>query len=254
MMELRPRATPAASVTQTDNGYRLQIPDGNKSAYRLAQLDDYSTRPRSGFLWTAPATLSLEARVSESTLPGTWGFGLWNDPFSVSFGLGGMARRLPALPNAAWFFFASSENYLSFRNDKPASGFIAQTFSAPRIPSLLLAPGAAALPFLMWRPTSRLLRQMARQFIREDSARLSVDATQWHAYQLEWSLKRVAFRVDEALVLETNFSPRGPLGLVIWIDNQFAAWTPAGKLRAGMLANPLAWLEIKNHHVIARRA
>jgi hypothetical protein len=197
-------------------------------------------------LWTAPTTLSLEARTSKSHLPGTWGFGLWNDPFSVSFGLGGMARRLPALPNTAWFFFASNENYLSFQKDKPANGFIAQTFSAPRIPSVLLAPGAIALPFLMWRPASRLLRHVASYFIREDSARLSIDSTQWHSYQIEWGLKRVAFRVDETLVLETDISPRGPLGLVIWIDNQFAAWTPDGQLRAGALANPVAWLEIKN--------
>jgi len=255
MMDLRPRATPSASVTPTsDNGYRLQIPTGDEHAYRLAQLDDYAARPRSGFLWTAPTTLSLEARVSESSLPGTWGFGLWNDPFSVSFGLGGMARRLPALPNAAWFFFASNENYLSFRSDlspssgqgKPAQGFLAQTFSAPRMPSLLLASGAIALPLLMWQPASRLLRRVASHFISEDSARLSIDSTQWHAYQLEWSQKRVAFRVDEALVFQTDISPQGPLGLVIWIDNQFAAWTPDGKLRTGMLANSSAWLEIKN--------
>jgi len=40
-------------------------------------------------------------------------------------------------------------------------------------------------------------------------------------------------------------SPRPPLGLVIWIDNQYAAFTPDGKIGFGVLANDEAWLEIK---------
>jgi hypothetical protein len=53
--------------------------------------------------------------------------------------------------------------------------------------------------------------------------------------------------VDEALVLETPVSPRPPLGLVIWIDNQYAAWGPDGKIGFGVLENTKpAWLEIKD--------
>jgi hypothetical protein len=51
--------------------------------------------------------------------------------------------------------------------------------------------------------------------------------------------------VDDALVLETSVSPRPPLGLVIWIDNQFAAFTPEGKVGFGVLKNEAAWLEIE---------
>jgi len=37
------------------------------------------------------------------------------------------------------------------------------------------------------------------------------------------------------------------LGIVIWIDNQYAAWSPDGKLRYGMCENrDPAWLEIKD--------
>jgi len=75
---------------------------------------------------------------------------------------------------------------------------------------------------------------------------ISVDPTQWHNYRLDWSLKRVSFEVDDVQVFESAVSPNPPLGLVIWIDNQYAAFTPEGKIGFGVLANPEpAWLEIK---------
>jgi len=41
-------------------------------------------------------------------------------------------------------------------------------------------------------------------------------------------------------------SPRPPLGLVIWMDNQYAAFTPGGKIGIGVLDHPdPAWLEIR---------
>src|SRR5512144_3136865 len=114
---LIPRTTSGAQVVRlTSGGWRLEIPAGSAGRYRLAQLDDYSNLPRRAFPWQAPLSLSLRARASQSSLPGTWGFGLWNDPFALSLGFGG-ERRIPALPNAAWFFFASAPNYLSLRDD-----------------------------------------------------------------------------------------------------------------------------------------
>lgn len=72
-----------------------------------------------------------------------------------------------------------------------------------------------------------------------------VDVTQWHSYQLEWSPKRVVWQVDKVQVFESPISPNPPLGLVIWIDNQYAAFTPEGKIGFGVLENPEpAWLEI----------
>ena len=71
--------------------------------------------------------------------------------------------------------------------------------------------------------------------------------TEWHAYRFEWSPKRCTFWVDDALVLETSLSPQPPLGLVVWIDNQYAAFRPSGKIGYGVLQNPgSAWLEIKD--------
>ena len=85
------------------------------------------------------------------------------------------------------------------------------------------------------------------KIIDEDGIRLSVDVTQWHSYRLDWRENRVAFEVDSVLVFESPVSPTAPLGTVIWIDNQYAAFTPEGKIGFGVLENPEpAWLEIKD--------
>jgi hypothetical protein len=92
-----------------------------------------------------------------------------------------------------------------------------------------------------------MTRKLLSKVIAEDSSALSVDVTQWHGYRLEWSLKRAAWYVDDVLVFESPVSPNPPLGLVIWIDNQFAAFPPDGKIGFGVLENPEpAWLEISD--------
>jgi hypothetical protein len=51
--------------------------------------------------------------------------------------------------------------------------------------------------------------------------------------------------VDGREFYSTPVTPRGRLGLVIWIDNQYAAFPPSGKLRAGTSPNlDPAWLEV----------
>ena len=103
-------------MDELGHGYaRLNLPAGDATSYRLAQLDDYAHLPRGRFPHHA-LTLSLLARTSAASLPGTWGFGFWNHPFGLSLGFGGNPFSLPALPNAVWFFGASAENYLSFKD------------------------------------------------------------------------------------------------------------------------------------------
>jgi hypothetical protein len=234
---LSARQTKGASVTPTSGGFRLTIPASDGSRYDDAQLDDYARLPRQDFPHRS-LDLSLRARASAESTPGTWGFGLWNDPFGLSLGFGGNPFRLPTLPNAAWFFYASPQNYLSFRNDKPAQGFLAQTFRTPRFHPSLIGAGLA-LPFSRVESRRRL-----SQVIVEDSAALSVDVTQWHGYRLTWREDHVAFEVDDVLVLETSVSPHPPLGLILWIDNQYAAFTPEGKIAFGVLEHPEMWLEV----------
>jgi len=239
-MSLESHTTPGGIIEAAASGWRLSVAQGASRHYRLAQLDDYALLPRRHFAARPPATLSLSARAAAHSLPGTWGFGLWNDPFGIALWLKDRPFRLPALPNSVWFFHASRSNYLSFRNDKPASGFLAQAFSAPRFHPLLI-PAAMALP--IWRARTR---QLLSRIVDEDSARLGVDVTAWHVYRLEWRADRCIFWVDETRVLEARVSPRPPLGLVIWIDNQFAAFTPDGSIRWGFETNPAdAWLEIR---------
>lgn len=245
-IDLHSRTTPGSQAAQGEDGiWRLAIPAGRAGRYRWAQLDDYLHRPRRAFAWRQPLALELRARVSLPNLPGTWGFGFWNDPFNASTGLGGTARRLPALPNTAWFFHASPPNYLALRDDHPADGFLAALFSAPRFPALLTLPALLALPLLAWRPAARWLRRVARKFAQEDAASLDLDVTAWHSYRIELHLDRTIFSIDGARMFESVLAPRPPLGLVIWIDNQYAAFPPDGRLRFGTLANETdAWLEI----------
>jgi hypothetical protein len=248
------RATKDAKVERIKDGWRLGIQKGDSSSYRDAQLDDYSQLRRSRFPHQS-LNLSLRARTSSSSPAGTWGFGLWNDPFGLSLGFGGSPFRLPALPNAVWFFYGSKENYLSFKSpsttgfDTPskntrvtqpstqgevANGFMAQVFRSPKFHPLLV-PAGLALPFSPLRETTR---KLLSKVIVEDSVSVSVDVTQWHRYKLEWEAKRVAWHVDDALVFESLVSPNQPLGVIIWIDNQYAAFTPEGKIGFGVLENP----------------
>lgn len=235
---MKARTTPGANIEKTDKGYLMKIPAGDSSAYRFAQIDDYFGLPRRKFPHHS-LTLSLRARTSSLSLPGTWGFGVWNDPFGMSLGFGANRFRLPTLPNAAWFFGASAENHLSF-SDKPAQGFIAQSFRSPKFHASLI-PAGLVLPF-----SPKTTRRMLSKVIAEDSSALGVDVTQWHSYKLEWSENRVVWYVDETPVFESPISPNPPLGLVIWIDNQYAAFTPEGKISFGVLEGNEEWLEIED--------
>lgn len=243
---LKPRTTSGASVEQTGNAWKLALPAGLRGTYRLAQLDDYVSQSRRNFQHAPPWTIRLQAKISLPDLPGTWGFGLWNDPFGFSLGFGRTEGRLPVLPNAAWFFYASPPNWLSFRDNIPAHGFFAGTIWSPRFPALVLAPALLGLPLLVLRPISLLLRRFAGRIMQQDGREITLNAAEWHHYSIKWLRETIEFSVDGKSILRTPVMPHPPLGMVIWIDNQFAAWTPEGRLGYGTLEGPAASLEIKN--------
>jgi len=259
--QLKPHFTQSAGVEEISSGsshYLITIPSGKADNYRLAQLDDYAQLTRGQFPHRPPITLSLTARTSSNTIPGTWGFGLWNDPFGLSIGYGSKPFRLPALPNAVWFFGASEENYLSFKEPfRPelgvANGFLAQSFRAPKFHPLLMLAGLA-LPFsrkLARRWMSRVIAEAGVELHKGDQL---VAPTDWHRYRFKWGEKRVSFEVDDIQVFESHVSPNPPLGLVIWIDNQYAAFTPEGKIGFGVLENSEpAWLEVKNIAILNKQ-
>jgi hypothetical protein len=253
-INLSPRQAGSATVQRTSAGWQLKIPAGPPRNYRLAQLDNYARTPRSRLNHTPPWSFRVSARASSTDLPGTWGFGLWNDPFGLSLGFGGgKPLRLPTLPQTAWFMQASRPNWLSLRDDPekvPANGFFAGTFRSPKLPSLLLAPGLLALPLCAIRLISQYLRRAAARIIQQDATRVDLDVTQWHEYSIQWLQEICRFTVDGKTLLETTCSPVAPLGMVLWIDNQYAAWTPEGRLGYGMLENPTAWLEIEKMEIL----
>jgi hypothetical protein len=122
-----------------------------------------------------------------------------------------------------------------------ANGFLAQTFRSPKFHSRLILAGLS-LPF-----SRKATRRLLSKVIHDEGIRLSVDPTQWHNYQIDWRENGTSFEVDNVLVFESPVTPNPPLGVVIWIDNQFAAFTPEGKIGFGVLENPEpAWLEVKN--------
>lgn len=228
------------------NSWRLALPPGPKRQYRLAQLDDYSNLPRRDFHWQPPLQIRLQARASSQEIPGTWGFGFWNDPFGLALLKGG-GLRLPALPNAAWFFFASPANYLSFRNDQPAQGALTSVFQSIPHSSGMLLLLAPLFPLIFLPASARALRRAVQRLIREESHQIPIDLTSWHDFRILWSSDKVIFSVDGATISETNKVPPGKLGLVLWIDNQYAAFPPNGHLRFGTLRNPEpVWIEIKD--------
>jgi hypothetical protein len=149
------------------------------------------------------------------------------------------------LPQSAWFFFASPENHLALHGSHPASGLLAATFRSARIPAPVLAIGMPAAPLLYWPFTARLLRWLGSRVVAEYAKPLAIDPLRWHAYSLDWRSDVVRFTVDGTVVGETTTVPEAPLGLVLWIDNQYAAFPPDGRVSFGRLksAEP-SWLEI----------
>jgi hypothetical protein len=252
--DLKVNTTTGAQVREVgerEEIWRLEIPPGPSNNYRLAQLDDYRSLPRRAFPWSPSLRLSLYARSSSKSTPGTWGFGFWNDPFSMGVLSGSGGICLPALPNAAWFFFASPSNYLSLRDDLPAQGWLASTFRSPLWPSALSLLCAPVLPFLLLPPCVRLIRRLFTRFIYQDSVILLDDPTTWCKYELLWKTGSVEFRVNGDLKLRTSVSPAGPLGLVIWVDNQYAAILPSGRMRYGFLpTSEPSWIEITQLSVV----
>lgn len=222
---------------------RLALPAG-ASSYADAQIDDYGgPRPPGAprFRHWPGLALSLRARLSPEALRGTAGFGFWNAPY------GDVTMRRPALPAAAWFFFASPPNDLPFA-PPPGHGAFAATLDAAAPRALALIPLApAALLLHQFAPLGRRLWPAIRRRLGISAAPLAVAPGEWHDYRLEWRRDGCRFLVDGAAVLSTDHSPRGPLGFVCWIDNQYLVLTPRGRLRAGIL--PLdneQWLEVDN--------
>ncbi|OGO10424.1 MAG: hypothetical protein A2Y93_04765 [Chloroflexi bacterium RBG_13_68_17] len=229
------------------SGIRLTIPP-LPGSYADAQIDDTQRLPRARFRWQPPMRMRLEARASIAAPLGTLGFGFWNDPFTLSLGQGGAARRVPAAPQALWFFYGSPPNDLAFSADAPGHGWKAVSLRPPSVPGLLLAPAAAGALMLSRLPgLARPIVGLARRVVYASEAALPVPLDSWHAYSLSWHRCEAIFAVDDSVVLVAGHPPGGRLGFVAWIDNQYAALSPRTGLRFGLVPTAAAQaLEIRN--------
>jgi hypothetical protein len=206
-------------------------------SYADAQLDDTQRLPRGSLRWKPPLRFSVRARTSLTAPAGTFGFGLWNDPFSLSVGMGGAAHKLPAAPQCAWFFYGSPPLDLPLADGVPGSGWKAATLRFRSLPPWLLAPvalGGMALASLP--PARRWAFAQARRFYRAEERLLPVDPAEWHTYAIEWSPSSAGFFVDNVEMLRSAHPPLPPLGLVLWIDNQYAVATAEKGFGFGVLA------------------
>jgi hypothetical protein len=225
-----------ASLFEIDKQhFCLSIQPGSQKSYRVAQLDDYSPFARRSFPWSPPLRLHLHARITTPQVQGTWGFGFWNDPFSLSLGFGGGVRKFPVLPEAVWFFFASKPNHLTLIDDLPGHGNMAMTYTSKKIHPLLLVLTTTFVPILAIPGINRKLRKLLSKIMRQDAFLINQDPTCWHQYQIDWLPCSVVYYIDNEPVFESNLSPKPPLGLVLWIDNQYMAFPPDGKLAFGVL-------------------
>ena len=231
--------TPARSTV------RLTIP-AKPRGYADAQLDDTQRLARRRFRWTPPVGMSVRARASSASPLGTLGFGFWNDPFAVSLGQSGAARRFPAAPQAAWFFFGSPPNDLAFSSRVSGHGWKAVSLRFRPLPVAVLGPLAAA-GFLLSRlpPLRRPVVEAARRMAVADEAELRTPLDEWHTYRLRWQPGQAAFEVDGETVLVAPTPPPGRLGFVTWIDNQYAIASPESGIAFGLLpTDQTQWLEL----------
>ncbi len=248
------------TLGEADSVLRLALPGAAAGSYADAQIDDYENLPHSRYLWRPPLRMEVRARASHPAHParqpsasdsgapqehlrGTVGFGFWNYPFSLS-------GRVVRLPDAVWFFGASPPSNMALVPGVPGWGWKAQVVHSHRLRALAGAiPTAPAVLFA--RLTGR--EAMAARWVQRVSGAaevlLETSLADWHTYTLEWLPDVVRFVVDGNAVLAVPDPPRGPLGFVAWIDNQYAIATPRGAFGFGTIESGPEWLELDWLHI-----
>ncbi len=233
------RATQAGGgrLALLGEGLRLMVAGARRGAYSDAQIDDYAGLARRRFPWRPPLRLTVRARAS-GPLAGTAGFGFWNNPFSP---LGGT----PALPSAIWFFFASPPSDMPLAQGVPGYGWKAACIDATRPAALAWAP--LALPIVLANQAPELYRRIwprVQRALRVAEAPIGAPDQRWRDYTIEWRADAARLLVDGAVMLETDRPPRGPLGFVAWVDNQWMIATPRGRFGWGLLNAEAQWLDL----------
>jgi hypothetical protein len=224
------------------DGLRLMVAGARRTEYSDAQIDDYAGMGRRRFPWRPPLKLKVRARAS-GQLYGTAGFGFWNNPFSP---LGGA----PALPSAIWFFYASPPSDMPLALGVPGYGWKAACIDATGPSALAWAP--LALPVLLANRAPELYRRVwprVQRALRIAEAPIAALEQTWREYTIEWRVDSARLLVNGVVMLEIDRPPRGPLGFVAWVDNQWMVATPRGRFGWGLLDAQTQWLDLAFIHV-----
>ncbi len=236
------RLHPAWTVTEVGDS-KVSVGDGRLTLhnppvdgrYTNAQITDYDYKTFD-FRWKPPLRMRVTACASAGgdVLRGTAGFGFWNHPFSPDVE---HFHRGIRLPQAIWFFFGAPPNAMNLAHGVPGHGWKASMIDASRPSALALIPLALPAVMLMQaRPLydrlyPRIQRALAIGECPLDDALLAEP----HTYALDWQRDGAQFSIDERVIYETPFAPRGACGFVAWIDNQYAIASPRGSFGAGIV-------------------
>jgi len=233
-----------SGIIQADG--RLTLSNCTDRRYSNAQLYNYGGLRRRDYPSRPPLRMTVRVSFSHRAedLKGTAGFGFWNQPMMP----GSWSIRAPRY---AWFFFGSPPHDMPFARGVPGRGWKAATADFSRLAFWLMAPGAP-LGFLLMRSPElyRALWPAAQWAIAAAESLITADIRDSHEYRLDWSARRLLFSLDGQTILETNHAPRGPLGFVAWMDNQYAIITPQGRFQFGLLAIPgEQWMNVESLHI-----
>jgi beta-glucanase (GH16 family) len=100
-------------------------------------------------------------------------------------------------------------------------------------------------------PLYRLAWPLGQRAIKVSEALIHAPMTAWHTYQLEWHKTTARFSVDGQVIHACTTPPRGPLGFVMWFDNQYMVVTPWGRFASGLLGSgDTQWMEVSALSII----
>jgi len=240
-LKVKPYLTGTGRLEVRGELARLILPAATHAVYSDAQLDDHASAPDRSLIHRPPLRATIRARFSGTTMPGPAGFGFWNHPL--------LAPTNPVpLPRAIWFFYASAPSHMDLALDVPGFGWKAAMIDATTLGALAMTP--LALPVMLLNRSERWYRRVwpvvqRNLTIREKLLPLDL-MPEWHTYTIEWGRHHARLLVDDAIVLETDRAPRGPMCFVAWMDNRLAVVTPTGTFQFGLfpIEQP-QWLEIE---------